>query len=346
MKSETNELPLLSLVIPVYNESENLRPLHAEIDEVVVQLKSPVEIIFVDDGSKDGTWEVICELQAEDSRVSAIRFRRNFGKAAALAAGFSAAKGHRVMTLDADLQDDPHEIPRFLDEIDKGFDVVSGWKQVRHDPWHKTLPSKVFNKMVSWLTGVQLHDHNCGFKCYRDEVLDEIELYGEFHRFTPVLANAKGFKVGELIVNHRPRKFGVSKYGVERFIKGFVDLLTIKFLTSYKNRPQHFLGTCGILLGVLGAMGLAYLAAIWILNVWGLNFGPIGSRPLMVFSATTLLLGAQMISMGLIAELITARNQHETHVYSVKERRFSPLRTRTLSPEETAAVRAPAETSA
>jgi dolichol-phosphate mannosyltransferase len=328
------ERPLLSLVIPVYNERESLEPLYKEITEVAAALAYETEILFVDDGSDDGSWQTICALHSADERVSAVRFRRNFGKAAALAAGFALARGQRVLTLDADLQDDPHEIPRFLSAIDEGYDVVSGWKRVRRDPWHKRLPSRVFNGTVSALTGVYLHDHNCGFKCYREEVLDEIQLYGEFHRFTPVLADAKGFRVGEIVVNHRPRQFGRSKYGWERFLRGFLDLLTVKFLTAYRNRPQHLLGSLGLVCFAAGTLGLVYLSVVWLLTRIGSNFGwevwvfsPIGQRPLLMFSAIGVLLGAQMISIGLIAELITARNQHEAHVYSVAEKRLSRRRT-------------------
>ncbi len=185
-----------------------------------------------------------------------IRFRRNFGKAAALNAGFRAARGETIITLDADLQDDPHEIPKFLAKIDEGCDVVSGWKQVRHDPWHKVLPSRVFNWLVSHMTGVRLHDHNCGMKSYRREVFDEVRLYGELHRFVPVLADARGFRIGEVVINHRPRKFGKSKYGVSRIAKGFFDLLTVKFLTGFGQRPQHLLGMVGLLFFFLGFLGL------------------------------------------------------------------------------------------
>ena len=203
-------------------------------------------LVFVDDGSTDGSWAEIERLASQDPRVQGVRFRRNFGKAAALRAGFQAARGEIVFTLDADLQDDPHELPRFLEQMNTGLDVVSGWKQVRHDPWHKVGPSRVFNWLVGWLTGVRLHDHNCGFKCYRREIFDEIRLYGELHRFVPVLAAARGWRVGEIAVHHRPRKFGQSKYGVRRFVKGFLDLLTVYFLTGYSQRPQHLLGTVGL----------------------------------------------------------------------------------------------------
>src|SRR5947209_7053315 len=220
---------LLSLVIPVFNEKDSLAALWAEIAEVSRGLDVRLEVIFVDDGSKDGSWDVIRELAASDARVRGIRFRRNFGKAAALEAGFRSAGGGIVMTLDADLQDDPHEIPNFLAAIRGGHDVVSGWKKIRLDPWHKTFPSRVFNRMVGWVTKVHLHDHNCGFKAYRAEVLRELNLYGEMHRFVPVLAAGRGFKVGEIAIHHRPRQFGKSKYRWQRFVKGSLDLVTVHF---------------------------------------------------------------------------------------------------------------------
>jgi dolichol-phosphate mannosyltransferase len=229
----------LSLVIPLFNEAESLEQLHREICEVADANHYNIEIVFVDDGSTDQSWAIIGKLIAGDSRVSGIQFRRNFGKAAALQAGFNAAKGDIVLTLDADLQDDPKEIPGFLQKIDSGLDVVSGWKRHRHDPWHKVFPSRVFNGMVSFMTGVRLHDHNCGMKCYRREVLNEVALYGERHRFIPVLAAAQGYKVGEKVIAHRARQFGHSKYGFARFAKGFLDLLTL-FLPHSTYRAESF----------------------------------------------------------------------------------------------------------
>ena len=244
---------MLSVVIPLLNENASLPELHAEIAGVAKQLALDVEIIFADDGSTDGSWDTIVGLSRTDHRVLGVRLRTNFGKTAALTCAFKAARGALVLTLDADLQDDPAEIPRFLAAIKGGLDVVSGWKQVRHDPWHKVIPSRVFNWMVSTLTGVRLHDHNCGMKCSRAEVFQEIRLYGELHRFIPVLAAARGFKVGEIAILHRPRRYGHSKYGVRRFVKGFLDLLTVKFLTSFSHRPQHILGSVGLLSAVGGA---------------------------------------------------------------------------------------------
>jgi glycosyltransferase involved in cell wall biosynthesis len=319
---------MLTAVIPVYNELESLAALHEELVAVAREHHYDLEIIFVDDGSSDGSWAQIERLAAADQRVRGIRFRRNFGKAAALSAGFAAARGEVVVTLDADLQDDPREIPRFLTEIDKGLDCISGWKQVRHDPWHKVGPSRVFNWLVGWLTGVRLHDHNCGFKCYRREIFDEVRLYGELHRFVPVLAAARGWKVGEIVVNHRPRKFGRSKYGVTRIVKGFLDLLTVYFLTGFEQRPQHLLGTCGILAFAIGLLGLAYLSLTWILvNVFGWNqmfpgwqFQPLHERPALLYSVAMLLLGAQFISMGFLAELFTAYYGRANVPYSIKDR--------------------------
>jgi glycosyltransferase involved in cell wall biosynthesis len=319
---------MLSVVVPVFNEVESLTALHAELAEVARQHNYDLEILLVDDGSTDASWQRIEALAAADARVRGIRFRRNFGKAAALSAGFEAARGEIVVTLDADLQDDPREIPRFLAEIDKGLDCISGWKQIRHDPWHKVWPSRGFNWLVGVLTGVKLHDHNCGFKCYRREIFQEVRLYGELHRFVPVLAAARGWKVGEIVVHHRPRKFGRSKYGMTRIVKGFLDLLTVYFLTGFDQRPQHLLGTCGIGAFAIGLIGLSYLAVTWILvNVFGWNetfpnwtFKPLHERPALLYSTAMLLLGAQFISMGFLAELFTAYYGRAHLPYSIQSR--------------------------
>jgi glycosyltransferase involved in cell wall biosynthesis len=313
---------MLSIVIPVRDERESLAPLYREIREVAEAQGYELEIIFIDDGSRDGSWSAIRQLAQDDARVQGIRFRRNFGKAAALSAGFAASQGDVVMTLDADLQDDPREIPRFVHALAEGVDVVSGWKQVRHDPWHKVLPSRVFNFLVSWLTGVRLHDHNCGMKGYRREVLREVKLYGELHRFVPVLAAARGFHVGEITIRHRPREFGRSKYGVGRFVKGFLDLLTVKFLTGFNQRPQHVLGTLGLVSFAVGLLGLTYLSLYWVaaqLNPdWQLM--PLHERPALLYSIAAILFGGQLMSLGFLAELITAYQLRDTETYSVAER--------------------------
>ena len=312
---------MLSAVIPVFNEVDSLVALHHELAEVAAAEALDLEIIFIDDGSTDGSWEVIVRLAADDPRVHGIRFRRNFGKAAALSAGFHAARGERIVTLDGDLQDDPHEIPRFLNHMDLGFDVVSGWKKVRHDPWHKVLPSRAFNWMVSAMTGVHLHDHNCGMKSYRREIFHEVRLYGELHRFVPVLAHARGFKISELVVNHRPRSYGQSKYGVHRIVKGFLDLLTVKFLTGFGQRPQHLLGTLGLVCFLVGGVGLAYLSIYWLRTQLYPELGlpPLHQRPATLYSLGALLLGGQLMSIGFLAELITAYQGRDTDTYSIAE---------------------------
>jgi len=320
---------MLSIIVPVFNEEESLPDLHREISETCRSHDIDVEVIFIDDGSRDGSWKIIQELSQTDDRVSGIRFRRNFGKAAALTAGMRAASGSEILMMDADLQDDPAEIPAFLAKLEEGYDVVNGWKQRRLDPWHKVYPSKVFNGMVSRLTGLKLHDHNCGLKLFRAEVAREIRIYGELHRFIPVLSHARGFRVTELPVNHRKRRHGHSKYGVRRFLRGFLDLLTVKFLTGFGQRPQHMLGAIGMLFFGLGILGLGYLSVIWILtNVFGLGFGPIGSRPLLAYSVASTLLGAQAISLGLLAELLVAYTGRESDTYSIAERTTGGTRTR------------------
>ncbi|MBI2804353.1 MAG: glycosyltransferase family 2 protein [Planctomycetes bacterium] len=312
---------MISVVIPVFNEQDSLTLLHEELTRVATAASLGMEVLFIDDGSTDDSWNVIRSLADRHPDVHGIRFRRNFGKAAALSAGFSAARGDIIMTLDADLQDDPAEIPSFLAKLGEGFDVVCGWKQKRLDPWHKTWPSWVFNGMVSWVTGVKLHDHNCGMKCCRAEVLREIRLYGELHRFIPVLAEARGFKVGEIVINHRRRQFGYSKYGVRRFVKGFLDLLTVKFLTGFGQRPQHLLGSIGLFSFLAGNLGMLYLAITWLLRFvepdW---FDPLHKRPLLIYAVAALLIGAQMMSIGFLAELITAYLSKDQESYSVKER--------------------------
>ncbi len=315
---------MLSTVIPVYNEVDSLEQLHRELSDVARQHDYELDIVFVDDGSTDGSWDVIERLAKQDSRVRGIRFRRNFGKAAALSAGFRAARGDLVMTLDADLQDDPAEIPRFLEAMENDHDVVSGWKKVRHDPFHKRWPSRVFNWLVGMLTGVKLHDHNCGFKCYRREIFDEVRLYGELHRFVPVLAAARGWQVGEIVVNHRPRKHGKSKYGFRRFIKGFLDLLTVYFLTGFGQRPQHMLGSLGLLGFFLGSLGLVVLTVWWIVSRIVMDdpedYLHLHTRAVFYYSLVAVLLGAQFMSIGFLAELITAYQSRDTDAFSIRQR--------------------------
>ncbi len=315
---------LISLVIPACNERESLPILFNEITDAFAKLGKPCEIIFIDDGSTDGTWDVIRELAGKDARIRGLRFRRNFGKAAALEAGFREARGATVFTLDADLQDDPAEIPRFLEALASGYDVVTGWKKIRHDPWHKVMPSRLFNLVVSRVTGVSLHDHNCGFKAYRAEVLRELRLYGELHRFVPVLAAERGFRTGELIINHRKRKFGYSKFGVRRFVKGFLDLISVQFLTTFGQRPQHFLGTLGLVPISLGIIGLAVLAInIFVRFFFEVGLEPLGQILTVVGCVGLLLFGSQLLIAGLLAELIVDRGPADELPYSIAEKTAS-----------------------
>ncbi|MGN6133593.1 MAG: glycosyltransferase family 2 protein [Aureliella sp.] len=315
---------VLSIVVPVFNEQASLSELVRRIAEVAMRHAYEVEILLVDDGSNDGSWPRIEELAAQPRAagspvVRGLKLRRNFGKAAALAAGFDQARGERLITMDADLQDDPDEIPALLAKLDEGFDVVTGWKQVRHDPWHKVGPSRIFNRLISWLTGVQLHDHNCGLKAYRREVLDEVKLYGEMHRFVPVLAAARGFRVTEIPVRHQPRIHGVSKYGFERFIKGLLDLFTVYFLTGFRNRPQHLLGSLGLAALAFGALGLSVLTILWAASRASEAWPDIHlhERAIFYYCIVALLLGVQLLSVGFIAELITAQNRPHTRPYSL-----------------------------
>ncbi len=261
---------------------------------------------------------VLTALATHDPRVQAIRFRRNFGEGGSphWQPVFRRGPGRAGAShSDGDLQDDPAEIPRFLAELEKGYDVISGWKKTRHDPWHKVYPSRFFNWMVSGVSGCRLHDHNCGFKLYRSEVLREVGIYGELHRFIPVLAHARGFRVSEIEVRHRSRRHGVSKYGFSRFLKGFLDLLTVRFLTRFRQRPLHVLGGTGLAILGMGFVGMLYLAVLW------LNPGnrPIGSRPLLFYSIALLVFGTQLLSLGVLAELVTAYNIRVNDTYSIAE---------------------------
>lgn len=313
---------MISIIIPVMNEQDSLLTLYEEIVAVRATLVEEIEILFVDDGSTDSSWKEIEQIVARDATVSAIRFRRNFGKAAALTAAMKAARGDKLLMMDADLQDDPAELPAFLAKLDEGFDLVNGWKQKRHDPWHKVYPSRVFNWMISKLTGLKLHDHNCGLKLFRREVADEIRIYGELHRFIAVLAHARGFKATELPVQHRSRQFGHSKYGFRRFMRGLLDLLTVKFLTGYGERPGHMLGAIGLFFFGLGLLGMSWLSFDWVMmNVFGAwDPQPIGGRPLLAYSIASLLLGGQALSLGFISELLVANTVNPEGTYSVAER--------------------------
>ncbi|MFO0789775.1 MAG: glycosyltransferase family 2 protein [Pirellulales bacterium] len=312
---------MLSVIIPVLNEAESLPQLVSELDRAAVAHGYELQIIMVDDGSRDRTWPVIEQLATNDARILGIRLRRNFGKAAALSAGFHAADGERIVTIDGDLQDNPAEIAKLLAKLDEGFDVVSGWKRERFDPWHKVLPSRVFNWLVSHLMGVHLHDHNCGLKAYRREVMHEIRLYGELHRFVPVLAAAKGFRVAEVVVEHRPRKYGTSKYGVSRLSKGLLDLLTVKFIVGYGQRPQHMLGTVGLFAFLLGGLGMSWLAFEWVASriIAGMKPVNLHETAAMYYCLGLFIIGAQFLSVGLLGEMIAAHWVRDTDTYSIAE---------------------------
>lgn len=297
--SDVTEAPIrsLTILIPVMNEEGNLPALYERLTTSLASVGLPYEIIFVDDGSRDSTWKIIRQLSEQDKRVLGLRHRRNFGKAQALSNGFSASRGDVVVTMDGDLQDDPDELPRFLEMLDDGHDLVSGWKQRRQDPLGKTFPSKLFNWTVRKSSGVQLHDFNCGFKAYRREVTSAIRLYGELHRFTPVLANAEGFRIGELPVKHHARQWGTSKYGWSRLTKGFLDLLTVVFITRYRQRPMHLFGVPGIVFMTVGV-----LLGLWLSFEKILLDHAIGTRPLLLLAVLLIVIGTQFFGLGLLGE--------------------------------------------
>lgn len=307
----------LSVVIPVYNEEESLEELVGRLLPVLETVAgNNCEVVFVDDGSTDSSWQQVRLLHGRyPDRIVGLRHRRNFGKAAALSLGFRAARGRNIITMDADLQDQPEEIPKFLEALENGADLVSGWKQRRHDPLDKTLPSKAFNFIARKLSGLKLHDMNCGFKAYRAEVAKGVKLYGEMHRFIPILANADGYRIGEVVVEHHAREHGHSKYGATRMIKGALDLLTTVVLTRYLRRPAHFFGGLGLLVGTVGIGILIYLSIGWFMGFKG-----IGTRPLFFFGILGTLLSAQLISLGLIAELVLVRTLRLEPAVAVVER--------------------------
>jgi len=298
----------VSVVVPVMNEEDTVATLAQRVVEVFAGPAAArgklVEIIFVDDGSTDATWQRVRDIP--HPVVSGLRLRRNFGKAAALQAGVLASSGEIIITMDGDLQDDPDEIPRLLAEIDAGFDVVSGWKRTRHDPLGKTLPSKLFNFVTARVSGVHIHDFNCGFKAYNRHVFDSVNLYGELHRFIPALAAAMGYRVTEIEVLHHPRRFGKSKYGIGRLIKGFLDLLTVITITTFNSRPGHLFGGMGAALGVAGMLINTYLLVIWLLG------DPIGQRPLLMLGALLVIVGLQFVFFGMMAELIVSQRSRPT----------------------------------
>lgn len=288
----------LSVVVPLFNEAESLPELYAALDDTLSLHARSHELIFVDDGSTDRSFEALNALRDKDEGVKIVQLRTNRGKATALAVGFREAQGDFIITLDADLQDDPREIPRFLAKLEEGYDLVSGWKVRRQDPWTRRFLSTVFNRVTALITGLRIHDFNCGFKAYRRAVINELKLHGELHRFIPALASWRGFRVAEIEVNHHPRRYGRSKYGMERIPWGFFDLLTVIMLTRYTTRPLHLFGLLGLVLGFAGFCILGYLSLGWFLGKW------IGARPILLIGAVLLIAGLQLVSFGLVAEMI------------------------------------------
>jgi len=310
--NETSAAPRLSVVVPAFNEAESLPHLHPELVRALEALAMSWEIVYVDDGSRDGTDRVLESLCREEPRARGVLLARNFGKSAALATGFKSVRGEFVATLDADLQDDPAELPKLFAALEQGLDLVSGWKQKRRDPFTKVWPSRLFNMVTSAVAGVRLHDFNCGFKLYRREVTDALEVYGELHRFLPALAHWRGFRVGEVGVQHRARQYGKSKFGAARFVNGFLDLLTAAFISTSALKPLHVFGRIGLAF-LLTGFGLA----VWF--VWQWSQGePLRVRPLMLFGAASGLLGIQFILMGLLGEMIA--HQSSRTDYPVRRR--------------------------
>jgi glycosyltransferase involved in cell wall biosynthesis len=303
--SRTARMHDISIVVPAMNEEQSLPLVVARIVEVCASAAIKLrDIVLVDDGSTDDSWRVMSQLAADSPVVQAIRLRRNFGKATALMVGIGACSGDVLITMDADLQDDPGEIPRFLEALDAGYDVISGWKRDRRDPLSKTLPSRLFNKVTAGISGIRLHDFNCGFKAYRREIFKTVELYGELHRYVPVLAGALGYRVGEIPVRHRARRFGSSKYGVARFLRGFLDLLTVVTITRFAYRPGHLFGGIGSLCLLGGGAALGYLTGLKIFTG-----GSIGGRPLLLLGVMAVIIGLQLLLFGMLAELINSRTQ-------------------------------------
>lgn len=307
-----SENPELSILIPLYNEEESLQELYQKLADVLDKLNKTCEIVFIDDGSTDGSFQILQQLHQQDQRVRVYQFRKNYGKSAGLACGFDVVKGKYVITMDADLQDDPDEIPSLISLLEQGFDLVSGWKKKRYDPFIKRNTSKIYNRVTGWVSGLKLHDFNCGLKAYQSEVVKEIQVYGQLHRFIPVLAHWQGFKVSEIAVKHHPRKFGKTKFGPFRFAAGLLDLFTVIFLNKFKTRPLHLFGSIGVILFLAGTAINLYLAAE---RIFAKQF--LSNRPLLFLGVLMVIVGVQFISIGLLGEMIT-ETQKKKLDYSLK----------------------------
>ncbi len=304
----------VSVVIPLYNEEESLKELHKQLRETLGRINVRYELIFVDDGSTDRSFQVLRDIKRFDhNHVKVVRFRRNFGKSAALAVGFEKAIGTYVITMDADLQDDPAEIPSMIKKMEEGYDLISGWKKNRKDPISKTIPSKFFNFITGLMTGIKIHDFNCGLKAYRNEVVKSVNVYGELHRYVPVLAHNEGFKIGEMVVQHRARKFGKTKFGIGRFWKGFLDLVTVLFTTRYFRRPLHLFGFWGI---IFSAAGLGIDG--WLVYEWFTGQTALSNRPLFLGGILLIIVGIQFVSIGLLGEMIS-KSKQSTEGYAIRD---------------------------
>jgi glycosyltransferase involved in cell wall biosynthesis len=315
--------PDVSVVIPIHNESPNIQDLYRELTATLERGGASYEMLFVDDGSEDDSYEQLVRLQERDVRLRIIRFRRNFGQTAAFAAGFAHARGRLIVASDGDLQNDPADIPALLAKIDEGYDIVCGWRKVRKDPWlTRRLPSMLANRLISWTTGVRLHDYGCSLKVFRAEVVKPLRLYGEMHRFLPAIASEMGVTIAEVVVNHRPRRRGRSNYGLGRTVRVVLDLVTVKFLLSYSTRPLQMFGLIGLGVGALGGLILAYLAYVRLTTPQG-----IGDRPLLLLGVLLVFTGVQFVTIGLLAEL-QARTYHESQdkpIYAIRDIREAPL---------------------
>jgi glycosyltransferase involved in cell wall biosynthesis len=313
-QSRTTDTPSISIVVPLLDEEDSLRELFTLIDETLQRMEKSYEVLFVDDGSTDKSFEVLSALHAEHpGTVKVIRFRRNFGKSAALSAGFKEARGEFIITMDADLQDDPNEIPSLIETLGDSYDLVSGWKKKRRDSIIFTLPSKIANTITSTITGLRIHDLNCGLKAYRSIVAKELKLYGDLYRYIPILAHQAGFRVGEKVVHHHSRKYGRSKYTVGKFYRGFLDLLTILFTAKYIRRPLHLFGVWGIVSFLIGAALDGYLSIEWFLGLTSIS-----NRPLFLVGFLFIIIGVQFISLGLLGEMIS-RHERNEETFSIRE---------------------------
>lgn len=305
----------VSVLVPLFNEEESLQKLTNEIKKVFVDISPDYEILFIDDGSSDNSLKVIKDIAKNNNRIRYISFRKNYGKSAALNVGFKHVNGDVVVTMDADLQDDPNEIPNLLKELQKGYDLVSGWKKHRHDPFVKKYSSRFFNWVTKLMSRINIHDFNCGLKAYRREVVKKIEIQGELHRYIPVLADWKGFKISEVAVKHHPRRYGKTKFGISRFFKGFIDLITVIFTTRYIKRPLHFFGVMGVITFAAGFIIDAYLSILWFLDKIHLS-----NRPLLYLGTVLIIVGVQFFSLGLIGEMLVYNNKREDD-YGIKEKK-------------------------